>query len=162
MEGIIMMVIVFVISSLFGKLKDKDKDQKKPTKQMPPFSNQTAPRQRTEARPDTGRTRQPKSLEDFANEIFGQLNDKSQQSVEPKPVVQVEIPKPAPVEVVKTKREELHRTSTRKELRDRPIVQKLKKQEAQQVFQVVPTSQKQVMQAIIMSEVLGPPKAKRS
>ncbi|MEG0472212.1 MAG: hypothetical protein RR588_07730, partial [Solibacillus sp.] len=68
MEGIIIAIIMFVLSSLFSKGKAEDK--KKQTKPMPPFSNQPAPRPREEVRPSRVETKQPKSLEDFANEIF--------------------------------------------------------------------------------------------
>ncbi len=41
MEGLIMMIIIAVISSVLGKGKKTDE----PTKQMPPFSNQKVPRE---------------------------------------------------------------------------------------------------------------------
>jgi len=50
------------------------------------------------------------------------------------------------------------RTSTRPELgAKRPIVQQAKKSS----FNVVPQTQQQLMQAIVTSEILGPPKAKQ-
>lgn len=44
-------------------------------------------------------------------------------------------------------------------LTDRPIVEKLKQQSER--LQVVPQNNKELMQAIVMAEVLGPPKARR-
>ena len=50
------------------------------------------------------------------------------------------------------------RTSTRPELgATRPIVQQAKKQS----FNVLPRTQHELMQAIVTSEILGPPKAKQ-
>ena len=143
-----MMIIIAVVSSLFSKGKQKEQ----PTKQMPPFSNQEVPREWSPVEPKQERPK-VKTLEDFANEVFGQLNEK----VEPKKQVvrEVEIPPVRPVvkEVVKKER-----TSTRPELgASRPIVQKAKKSS----FNVVPQTQQQLMQAIVTSEILGPPKAKQ-
>ena len=143
-----MMIIIAVVSSLFSKGKQKEQ----PTKQMPPFSNQEVPREWSPVEPKQERPK-VKTLEDFANEVFGQLNQK----VEPKKQVvrEVEIPPVQPVvrEVLKKER-----TSTRPELgASRPIVQQAKKSS----FNVVPKTQQQLMQAIVTSEVLGPPKAKQ-
>lgn len=162
MEGIIIMIIVFVLSSLFNKSKNEEK--KKQTKQMPPFSSQPAPRQKTEVRPEQQRNR-PKTLEDFANEVFGQLNEKS------KPVVK-EFETPARIEVeLPQQHEPIHEVAERKSmkteftpsdrgLKERPIAQIIKKQKAAS-FKVVPTNQRELMQAIVMTEVLGPPKSKQ-
>ena len=61
--------------------------------------------------------------------------------------------RPVMKEVVKKER-----TSTRPELgATRPIVQQAKKSS----INVVPKTQQQLMQAIVMSEILAPPKAKR-
>ena len=133
---------------------------------QPPFSNQPAPRQK-EVRPKLQESR-PKSLEDFANEVFGQLNEKS------KPVVQkaetpvpheMELPKREPVREVREVKERKpimsERVPSTRTLTERPIVQMIKEQETN-AFQVVPTNQRELMQAIVMTEILGPPKAKRN
>ncbi|MEG0438787.1 MAG: hypothetical protein RR587_06070 [Solibacillus sp.] len=162
MEGIIIMIVMFVLSSLFTKGKAEDK--KKQTKPMPPFSNQSAPRPREEVRPSRVETRQPKSLEDFANEIFGQLNDK--RKPEPKPIeipakIEVELPKVSPArEFIERKSKPLEEPKKARGLQERPIVQMIKQQESNRL-KVVPSNQKELMQAIVMTEILGPPKAKR-
>lgn len=146
MEALIMMIVLGLISSFFGK-KDQ---QKKKSKNMPPFSNPKVPEKRTPARTEPNR---PRSLEDFANEIFGQLNEK-------KPIP-IEAPKPVAIEpeIVKQTREEVKRpASTRPALGERSLVKKLQQE---QVFTVVPTNQKQLMQAVVMAEILGKPKAKQ-
>ncbi|MEK3766848.1 hypothetical protein [Solibacillus sp. FSL K6-4121] len=148
------MIIIFVVSSLLGKGKEQ---QKKESNQMPPFSSQPAPRkQEVEQRTEQ---RRPKSLEDFANEVFGQLNEKA------KPVAQKvtqelpQIEKP----VIEAKRvitdARIDNPNSARSLKERPIVA-LAKKEAE-AFQVVPTSQRDLMQAVIMTEVLGPPKSRR-
>ena len=162
MEGIIIMVIMFALSSMFAKGKAEDK--KKQTKQMPPFSNQSAPRPREEVRPSRVETRQPKSLEDFANEIFGQLNDKRKPELKPieKPAkIEVELPKAKPVrEFVERSSESKEVPKSNRGMQERPIIQMIKQQESDRL-KVVPSTQKELMQAIVMTEILGPPKAKR-
>lgn len=162
MEGLIIMIILAVVSSLFKKNEDK----KKPTKQMPPFSNQPAPRQK-EVRPKLQESR-PKSLEDFANEVFGQLNEKSKpvvQKVETPVPHEMELPKREPDREVREVKERKpimsERVPSTRTLTERPIVQMIKEQETN-AFQVVPTNQRELMQAIVMTEILGPPKAKRN
>lgn len=155
MEGLIIAVIVFVVSSLLGK--GKEQQQKKESKQMPPFSSQPAPRKQEVQRSEQKR---PKSLEDFANEVFGQLNEKA------KPVsqkVERELPKQVekPVEVVSRSTVEpiTDQINNARSLKERPIVAMAKKEA--EAFQVVPSNKRDLMQAIIMTEVLGPPKARR-
>jgi len=154
MEGLIIMVIVFIVSTLFGK--GKEQQQKKETKQMPPFSSQPAPRkQEVQRRTEQSR---PKTLEDFANEVFGQLNEKV------KPVsqrVERELPKQAemPVEAARSAVEPVTEKINNRSLKERPIVAMAKKEA--EAFQVVPSSKRDLMQAIVMTEVLGPPKARR-
>ena len=148
MEGLILAIVIAVISSVLGK----DKTKNKPAKPMPPFSNQEVPREWSPVEPKQERPK-VKTLEDFANEVFGQLNEK----VEPKKQVvrEVEVPPVQPVVRESVKKE---RTSTRRELgATRPIVQQAKKQS----FNVVPRTQHELMQAIVTSEILGPPKAKQ-
>ena len=148
MEGLIMMIIIAVVSSLFSKGKQKEQ----PTKQMPPFSNQEVPREWSPVEPKQERPK-VKTLEDFANEVFGQLNEKT----EPKKQVVREV-KEEPVQPVVREFVKKERTSTRPELgASRPILQQAKKSS----FNVVPKTQQQLMQAIVTSEILGPPKAKQ-
>lgn len=136
MEALIMMIILGLISSFFNKKEAPKK--KRPA--MPPFNNPPAA-------PSAEQTNRPKSLEDFANEIFGQLNDKTKAA----PPVQ------APVEVVPAAPPVVQERTSRPPLEERPLVKKLK----QESIQVVPKNQQQVMQAVVMAEVLGKPKAKR-
>ncbi|MEK4629421.1 MAG: hypothetical protein ABS944_01680 [Solibacillus sp.] len=160
MEGIIIMIVMFVLSSLFNKGKEENKKQ---TKQMPPFSSQPAPRQQEVRNEQQSR---PKTLEDFANEVFGQLNEKSKpmdKKVETPAKIEVELPKPAPVRELaerKSMQEHLQERSSSRGLTERPIAQIIKKQE-EATLNVVPSNQRELMRAIVMTEILGPPKAKR-
>ncbi len=148
MEGIIMMVVLFVISTLFTK----DKTKEKKTKQMPPFSNQRVPRESTRDEPERPKVR---SLDDFAQEIFGQLNERAETVRDVRPTIEEPVK-----ELVKEAAEELrgNRTSSRPELgASRPIVQREKTKSPV----VVPSTREQLIHAVITSEILGPPKAKQ-
>lgn len=130
---------------------------------MPPFNRERPVT--TPVQPSTER-RPAKSLEDFANEIFGQLNEKSARDAQPMPV---ERPVQEQVIVQQVEEKVVSRADNRRapmrteaaSSKERSLAQKLKEQETGESFHVVPTSQKALMQAIIMSEVLGQPKAKQ-
>lgn len=157
MEGLIIAVILGIITSLFNK--GKKEDNKKPTKQMPPFSSQPAPRQKPEVRPARSQNR-PKTLEDFASEVFGQLNEKSKPEVETPAPIKVDIPRREVSREGFENKPLFEKTPSTRQLKERPIVQMIKQQEEQSLH-VVPSTQRELMQAIVMSEILGPPKAKR-
>ena len=158
MEQLIVFVIIAIVSALFNKGKNKKTEHNKPTKQMPSFGQQTVP-EKSKPVPEKQKPA-ARSLEDFANEIFGQLNQKVEQQQEPVPMNSVQDVNRAPVEV-KTSRptfaDQNVRRSERPPLEERPLTQKLKQQEVK----FVPTTKQQLIQGIVMAEVLGPPKAKR-
>ena len=159
MEGLIIAIILGIITSLVNK--GKKEDTKKSTKPMPPFSSQPAPRQQKEVRPAQQQSR-PKSLEDFANEVFGQLNEKTKpvvQKVESVPPKQEEKPIERQTQPVVEQNSRSHSSNSNRSLTERPIVQKLKQQS--EALHVVPSNKRELMQAIVMSEILGPPKSKR-
>ncbi|MEO4052240.1 hypothetical protein [Solibacillus sp. CAU 1738] len=152
MESLIIIIIIGIISSVFSK-----KGNPKETKQMPPFSQQPVPKQE----PRQATTAAPKSLEDFANEIFGRLEQKQ-------PEVVREVLKPKPVEV--------QQPETRKQVVAEPVKRQERSQKRENIEQtarvkqiqektkpvfVTPTTQQALMQAVITSEILGPPKAKQ-
>ncbi|WP_274309563.1 hypothetical protein [Solibacillus daqui] len=155
MEALIIAIVIGIISSLFKDKNQKQQPNKKPTKQMPPFSSQPAPRKQ-DTRPDTKQQNRPKTLEDFANEVFGQLNEKTKPVVKKvEPALEVVLPQ----EVVPKVNERPKMAESTRTLKERPIVEKLKEQS--EGLQVVPKNNKELMQAIVMAEVLGPPKARR-
>jgi hypothetical protein len=157
MESLIIFVIIGIISALFNKDKVKP-EQKKPAKQMPSFGQQTVP-EKSKPVPEKQKPA-ARSLEDFANEIFGQLNEKVEQPRETVPTKSVPDVNIAPVEVTNSRptfADENVRRSARPQLAERPLTQKLKQKEVK----FVPTTKQQLIQGIVMAEVLGPPKAKR-
>lgn len=168
MEAIIGMVVLYLISTLFTKGKEKQEKQQK--SQMPPFLNgkpstshvEPVPVEQTEQRSRPERPKmQVKSLEDFANEVFGQLQEKAEQKnqlpqssikqVTPQVEVETAVADKESTRVTKIARPELGA--------ERTIIQR-KKQKRTNV--VIPKTRNQLVQAVVMSEVLGSPKAKQS
>ena len=164
MEGFIIMVVIALVTRLFSgnaeekKQKQAPKTEKAPAP-MPPFSNNKPSTTYFEP-PARERTSSPKvetrSLEDFTQEVFGQLQQKVEQKVE-RPTVQepVAVPTPTPV------RGESSRPifQNRAELgAGRSIIQQAKKQKANVK---IPKTRQELVQAVMMAEVLGAPKAKQ-
>lgn len=159
MEGLILMIIIGLISSFFGKMGSDEK------KSMPPFGD-----------PNQRRTSQPidqpkKTFEDFTKEIFNQFDEYLDDK--PKPVTskknhenrEIKHVKPL-VETQVTVKKETPKPET-KVFNTARNVQKEKtisssdvnntKQERLPNF----TSKDVLVQSIITSEILGPPMAKR-
>ena len=155
MSGLIFPLIILAISAI---INNASKNKKQNDKQMPPFNSKSV--QKPVHTPAQSTERQPaRTLEDFANEIFGQLNEK----VKPAPPV-VEQPLQAPPAVHAQVQERVvppsvARPKMRTEMSERPLVTKLKEQNDS--FTVVPKNKKALMQAVVMAEILGPPKAKQ-
>lgn len=134
---------------------------------MPPFNNQPT-NQRFEL------PKQPtirKSLDDFANEVFEQLNEKAQpqstdhpldNQTEPFKAEEVAEKNLEARKISSNTRQPLdgNRSSTRgssvrtKTANSNPI-------KNHEIGNIVPTSRTALVQAIITTEILGPPKAKR-
>ncbi|WP_140422905.1 hypothetical protein [Ureibacillus manganicus] len=151
----------------------KSKEKQKP---MPPFNNKTStttydefPEHKVE--PQKSQTT-VKSLEDFANEVFDQLNRKSNQSrdvftkqkykdVPVQPKVDLPISKNIETPVVKRNvgnRPSLdeNRSSNRN---NKPVFNDVIKQT--EIGSYVPKTKQALIQAIVASEIIGPPKAKQ-
>ena len=161
MESLIIFIIIGIISALFNKDKKQPEKQKPSNQQMPSFGQQTIPEK---SRPVPQKQRPAaRSLEDFANEIFGQLNEKVEQQKpkQLKPRQSQTVPVTPTVETARqvaieqAKAEE--RRSERPPLGDRPLTKKLRAQS----ISYAPKSRADLVQGLIMAEVLGPPKAKR-
>ncbi|MDN4495334.1 hypothetical protein [Ureibacillus aquaedulcis] len=146
MEGIIMMVVLFIISSILGAAKNKPQNQKA----MPPFNNQ--PTKHSYDLPK--QPEQRKSLEDFAGEVFQQLSDKSRhnQPIEKEVVAKQTVPKIRPV--LDGNRSSNRSSATSLKTQADPIKQN-------EIGSLVPTTRNALVQAIITTEILAPPKAKR-
>ncbi|MEK9198755.1 hypothetical protein ACH0B5_04885 [Ureibacillus sp. 179-F W5.1 NHS] len=163
MEGIILMVVIFIVSSLFG---GKEKKEQKP---MPPFNNkQTTQKSQTSNKVERRETR--KSLEDFASEVFQQLNDKTatrtpQRSME-KSAQEVarratKIEKDLSKPVTKNARPSLDANRSNRSSSITRVKNTKGKMKQREIGNFVPTNREALVQAIITSEILGPPKAKQ-
>lgn len=158
------------IGSLMSKNKEK---QQKP---MPPFNNkpntttyEPTPQQRVEP---TRSQRTAKSLEDFAKEVFEQLNEKSNQ---PKDVFTVPKTKEMVVEAkvspsnIKTQESMVTKSNTgnRPTLDENRSSKKYDKHldhdviKQNEIGSYVPNTKQALIQAIVASEIIGPPKAKQ-
>lgn len=133
---------------------------------MPPFNKRQAP----EVKRHTQEVKRPienkprKSLEDFAQEIFGQLEQK-------KAEVQKTVQRTAQIEkeVVKEQQQiidavpravslaEVKESTPRIKIEETPRIQVMKAKETA-IF-TVPRTKQALAQAIVTAEILGPPKA---
>lgn len=146
MEGLIIFIIIAVISSIFGKSNNK---QEKP---MPPFGGNT-----NKEKPNTSRSKSFTSLEDFAKEIFQELSGEKEEKTAP-----ANLPQAEPVKAVVEERttfqfEKAEEVNVKKHVpREEPKVK-----QPVNVPSYIPTTREAVLQAVITSEIFGPPKAKR-
>ena len=161
MESLIVFIIIGIISALFNKDKKQPGKQKPSKQQMPSFGQQTVP-EKSKPVPQKQRPA-ARSLEDFANEIFGQLNEKVEQQKpkQLKPRQSQTVPVTPTVETARQvaidQAKAAERRSERPPLGERPLTKKLSAQSKS----YAPKSRADLVQGLIMSEILGPPKAKR-
>ena len=162
MEGIIGMVVLFIISAVINGSKKKQQDHNS----MPPFNNK--PAKQTFDFPKQSEMR--KSLEDFASEVFQQLNDKTQEKPTNSRKTEAETTKENKVlvESVEVKRPlsntrptfDANRSALSRSTKPSkaPVSDSIKQNE---IGNIVPTTKKALVHAIITTEILGPPKAKQ-
>jgi len=161
MEQLIIFVIIAIVSSIFGKAKKKEQ------KPMPPFNKDShvdppiieKAEMSSEQRPAS----KSQSFEDFAREFLGEWKNEQSKVEEPKKFVEEtvskEVPNYAAPPLIPT--EKVSRTTNRESIGRLAAEKKVVGvAESQSAFQL-PKSKKSLMQAIVMAEVLGPPKAKR-
>ena len=158
MEQLILFAIIAIVSSIFGKSKNK-----KPQKQMPPFNKDTVVEPPvTEETPQ--RTGKAQSFEDFAREFIGEWIPENEKIEEPKKFVEAQVKKEVPSYVAPpVSQADVPSRSSNRENRGRLAAAKNEAQTAVDIpatFQL-PQSQNELVQAIVMAEILGPPKAKR-
>jgi len=153
--------------------KNKEKQKQKP---MPPFNNK--PNTTTfEQNPKVEQRRspsKPRTLEDFAKEVFEQLNERTNKPkeifseptykevvYEPKAEPKQSLPVKVEPVVTPKQREsrptlDENRSSKRN---DKQVEQDVIKQN--EIGSYVPKTKQALVQAIIASEIIGPPKAKQ-
>ncbi len=158
MEQLIIFVIIAIVSSIFGKSKKKEQ------KPMPPFNKDShVEPPKAERTPEQRPASKPQSFEDFAREFLGEWKNEQPKVEEPnknvEETVNKEVPSYAAPPLIPT--EKVSRTTNRESIgrlaTGKKVVGVAKSQSA---FQL-PKSKKSFMQAVVMAEVLGPPKAKR-
>lgn len=153
MEQLIIFAIIAIVSSIFGKSKNK-----KPQKQMPPFNKDTAVEPPvTEKAPH--RSGKAQSFEDFAREFIGDWIPENEKVEEPKKFVEEQVKKEIPSYVAPA---DIPSRSSNREGRGRLAAGKKEVQSvgAHSTLQL-PQSKNDLVQAIVMAEILGPPKSKR-
>lgn len=159
------MVVLALITRLFSGNSDENKQQKRPSSPtaMPPFSNERPSVQKVEPKREPSRPARPKvevkSLEDFAQEVFGQLQQKAEQKppvvTKVEPAVEMPTPTPSPSRAESTRPAFNNRAQLGAE---RPILQR-EKEKKKAVH--LPKTREDLVQSVIMAEVLGAPKAKQ-
>ncbi|MGE7090857.1 hypothetical protein ACQKII_05225 [Lysinibacillus sp. NPDC048646] len=167
MEQLIIFAIIAIVSSLFGKSKNNKQQQQK---QMPPFNKDEQPQspvimETEEVKPQrpTRPTIKTQSFEDFAREFLGDRKaEKPRVEARVKPVeekVTEQIPSYMAPPLIPT--EPSSRTTNRPSLGRLAAGKKeVNVATTNKGFQL-PNSKKALMQAVVMAEVLGSPKAKR-
>lgn len=177
MEQIIILIIMLALGSLFGKKKEKPEPKQRPERQPRPATMQR-PVEREPARPAASKSR---TLKDLSRELFENIQEEFQElqqemqdpekpkdpqkkqnpqseifypetPVEKQRQKQMEQPKPAFSRPERQSRKREHQSDrTSAIMTDEPILQE----------DFVPRTQQQVLQGIVYSEILGPPKSKR-
>ncbi|AXH98972.1 hypothetical protein DV702_04035 [Sporosarcina sp. PTS2304] len=171
MEQLIILVVMLALGSLFGKKKEQPEEKRTPTQQRPIHTQtkQVEP-ERTNAAP----VKQSRSLKDLSRDLFDDiqkefkdLQNEMEEPKQPQPsrVPQTEVfypqqpPRPVkpatPARVERAERQpsrgRLHSERSTVLVEDSRILQE----------DLIPRNSKQVIQGIVFSEILGPPKAKR-
>ncbi|MBG9477460.1 hypothetical protein [Lysinibacillus sphaericus] len=159
MEQLIIFVIIAIVSSIFGKSKKKEQ------KPMPPFNkdSQVEPPVIKRAEVTQQQQSKPQSFEDFARGFLGEWENEQPPFEEPKKNVEKTVIEKTPSYVAPSlvPTEKVGRTSNRESIGRLAAGKKVAEvTESQSAFQL-PKSKKSFMQAVVMAEVLGPPKAKR-
>ncbi|MGE7111998.1 hypothetical protein [Lysinibacillus sp. NPDC047702] len=162
MEQLIIFAIIAIVSSIFGKSKTK-----KEHKQMPPFNKGSHAEPTTLTNAEEAPSQRPvvksQSFEDFAREFLGEWKNNEPKVEQTKKIVEEkgseEVPSYVAPPIVPI--ESVSRASNRQSI-GRLVNGKNNEAGTQShsAFQL-PNSKKSLMQAIVMAEILGPPKAKR-
>lgn len=162
MEQLIIFAIIAIVSSIFGKSKTK-----KEHKQMPPFNKDShvdpTTLEEAEAFPSQRPVVKPQNFEDFAREFLGEWKNNGSKVEQMKNVVEEkgneEVPSYVAPPIAPT--ETVSRSSNRQSHGRLEAGKNYKAgTRSHSAFQL-PNSKKSLMQAVVMAEVLGPPKAKR-
>ncbi|MGE7919496.1 hypothetical protein ACQKM9_11130 [Viridibacillus sp. NPDC093762] len=159
MEVIILFIISAIISAFF-------KDKKSKNKQAPNKGPVQKPQSSEHSKPMPQKTGQTRSLEDYAKEVFRDLENKfgEQPKAEVEKAKEMIEEKAAPI-LERSSASEGTRSfensrSTRPAMSRGAEIQKKVKQTDNKTFNF-PQTKNQLAQSIMMAEILGPPKSKR-
>ncbi|WP_342537277.1 hypothetical protein [Sporosarcina sp. FSL K6-3508] len=178
MEQLIILVIMAALGSLFSKKKEKPEPKQKPSEQKP-VHTQTVyePARKEPQRANAEPTNKPRTLKDLSKGLFEdiqkefkELQQETQQPEAPQktqaPQTEIFYPEPK----VENKRPERAAKPVSVPRSERQSGRGRLQTERQSVIQedhrilqedLIPTTPQQVLQGIVYSEILGPPKAKR-
>lgn len=157
MEPLIFLIIAAVVSAIIDKSKKKEQQSPKPT-----TVKHATPVTQPEAKPVTQarkvempsplfptETKRP-TFEDFAREILGELEPKAPAQPKPAPILEPE-PVIEPITRVRESMQERMKKSSVVDTKVKPI----------EVVRKSPKN-RDLIQAVIMSEVLGQPKSRKN
>lgn len=150
MEGIFVVIILGIISSILSKLGEKEQ------KPMPPFGGGKHVKNLPPKEPSK---QKGFSLEDFTKEIFQQFESKQEEM--PKPSnrnIQQNIVTEQKDELINT---ELSTFSPPLQLNEMEETKSREKSKQVDMPNFVPNTKEALIQAIVTSEILGPPLSKR-
>ncbi len=159
-----------ILASLMSKNKDKQQQ-----KSMPPFNskpNTTTYEQYSQPSVEKkGNLSKPKTLEDFAKEVYDQLNEKT---IQPKDIyneqkynevtTETKVPKHSmPVTQLETGKVRDSRPTLDNNRSTKQTVKHVNQDVIKQseIGSYVPKTKQALIQAIVASEIIGPPKAKQ-
>ncbi|ARK26094.1 hypothetical protein SporoP37_16365 [Sporosarcina sp. P37] len=172
MEQLIILVIMLAMGSLFGKKKDDEKQKqppkRQPNRQWPAQPTQRELKEKTEPqRTNAAPAEKPRSLKELSKNLFEDIQKEFQdlQQETQEPTVKTQAPQSEifyaepkkPVTTVSAPRQE------RQKGRGRLNAQQSVMHEEEQILQedLIPRTSQQILQGIVYSEILGPPKSKR-
>ncbi|MBD7906861.1 hypothetical protein [Sporosarcina gallistercoris] len=176
MEQIIILIVIGLLSTLFGKKnkgEEQNQEQRKPQKTMTPNGGPGSARQSMPQRAEASPNRQASSseqmdpfkrLKELTGEIYKEIQEDQRKTVAEQPVQiePVSIPetpakKPVNPKPVRPERQANSRSSGRLSTHN-PDQQRFVKSES---LNVDVTSKQDILKGIVFSEILGPPKSKQ-
>ncbi|GKV64650.1 MULTISPECIES: hypothetical protein [Sporosarcina] len=178
MEQLIILVIMLALGSLFGKKKEKPEPKKQPPVQKPTYTQTVQRDSREPQRSNAAPVNKSRSLKDLSRNLFEDIQKEFkelQQEIQPEeaPVKsqapQTEIFYPEPALEKKRQERAVKAVSTPRSERQSNARGRFSSDQ-QEAFQsndrilqedLIPTTRQQVLQGIVYSEILGPPKSKR-
>ncbi|MGI2326545.1 hypothetical protein [Planococcus sp. YIM B11945] len=150
MEGFIIALIVMAVGAMFGQKKKEEAPAKKPARP-----------QETRSQPGASRQRNYKRVEDYAKEIYGELQNQMKDQPERTEQVKQVVQKAAKAASSRETRQEVQEREGTGRLsahQNRPLVRNEQPASGDKLF---PLDKNDISKGIILAEILMPPKSKR-